>query len=110
MPAPARSSLQLAWPHHAPVGQLLHRVVDVVLVREELLLLLLLPERVRVHPIQVAHEAIRRRSETLLLLLPSRLLDLGLDGRRELACWFEWLDCHEFVALEKFSAKFAGNF
>ena len=86
---PARSSLQLAWPHHAPVGQLLHRVVDVVLVREELLLLLLLPERVWVHPVQVAHEPIRRRFKSLLLLLPSRRLDLGLDGRRQLACCFE---------------------
>ena len=63
-----------------------------VLVGEKLLLLLLLlAERVRIHPIQVAHEAVWGRSKVLLLLL-LLLLDLGLDGWCELASCKGWLD------------------
>ena len=54
-----------------------------------MLLLLLLAERIRIHPIQVAHEAVRGRSKVLLLhlllLLLLLCLGLGLYGWCELA-------------------------
>ena len=53
-----------------------------------MLLLLLLAERIRIHPIQVAHEAVRGRSKVLLLhllLLLLLWLGLGLYGWCELA-------------------------